>query len=356
MIDPSATKLDRTVPSERQLICCRYSPDRKFLFAAGYDGQLHRWSLADKSHEAFPAHRGWVEGMVLHPDGSQLFTADSWGQIHCWPVADGVLKPKWSVADAHSTWLRRIAISPDGKTLASCGNDCLVRLFSTEDGKPIRELGGHGRHVQSIAFDRNGKTLASGDLRGVVKQWDTTTGKCLRDLDASKLYKKFHQYDQGGVRAMTFDSEFRTLYCAGFEGVNANQAQGVPTVVAFDWSSGKQVVLMRPKADFKGPIVDVVYHPAGYLIGAGSSEGGGALWFWKPGEPEDTHVLKYQFSFRGLALHNDGLSLAAAAFGDAGGQRGGNGRRLDAKGEYPDFQGTIVLYALSDKVQPAPKK
>lgn len=356
MTDPRATRIERTIASERQLICCRYSRDRKFLFAGGYDGRLHRWNLDDNSHEAFPAHRGWVEGMASHPDGEQFFTADSWGQIHCWPVAAGTLKPKWSVGDAHATWLRRIAISPDGKLLASCGNDRMVRVFSAADGKRLAELKGHGYHVQSVAFARDGRTLASGDLRGVVKQWDTATGECVRDMDASKLYKKFHQYDQGGVRAMAFDPDCRTLYCAGFEGVNANQAQGTPTVVALDWASGKQVGLMRPRADFKGPIVDVAFHPAGYLIGAGSSEGGGALWFWKPGEAEDTHSLKYEYSFRGLHLHGDGTSLAAAAFGDAGGQRGGNGRRLNPKGEYPDFQGTVVLYTLGDKARPAPKK
>lgn len=356
MIDPRATKIERILTCDGQLACCRYSPDRKYLFAAGFDGQLYRWNLADNKHEAFPAHRGWVESMILHPDGSRLFTADSWGQIHCWPVAANALKPMWSVANAQSAWLRRLAISPDGSLLATCGNDRMVRLFSTADGKPIRALPGHNSHVQSVVFDRESKTLASGDLRGVVKHWDIATGKCLRDLDASKLYKKFHQYDQGGVRVMTFDVKFQTLYCAGFEGINANQAHGRPTVIAFDWSNGKQRGLMTPKADFKGPIMDVVFHPDGYLIGAGSSEGGGVLWFWKPGESEETHLVKHGFSFRGLGLHGDGAALAAAAFGNTDGQRGGNGRRLNAKGEYPDFSGTIVLYALSDQLQPIPKK
>ncbi|MCE9529594.1 MAG: hypothetical protein K8T89_00405 [Planctomycetes bacterium] len=356
MLNPSATKLERTLTSDKQVACCRLSPDRKFLFAAGFNGDLFRWNLADNKQETFPAHRGWVESMILHPDGSQLFTADSWGQIHCWPVAGGAMKPIWSVANTHPQWMRRLTISPDGKMLATCGNDRMIRLFSAIDGKPIRELPGHNSHVQSVAFDRESKSLASGDLHGIVKHWDIANGKCLRDLDASKLYKKFHQYDQGGVRVMTFDSKFETLYCAGFEGVNANQAHGKPTVIAFDWSTGKQRVTMTPKADFKGPITDVAYHPAGYLIGAGSSEGGGVLWFWKPGEVEETHLVKHRFSFRGIGLHGDGTTLVAATFGDDGGQRGGNGRRLNAKGEYPDFQGSVVLYTLGESAQPNAKK
>lgn len=356
MINPAATRIEKTLPCERQLVCGRISPDRKYAFAAGYDGQLYRWRLPDGKPETFPAHRGWVESMVVHPDGSQLFTADSWGQIHCWPIADGPLKPRWSIAAAHSTWLRRLTISADGKLLASCGNDRMVRLFSAVDGKPVLELKGHQAHVQSVAFDRDGKSLVSGDLFGVVKHWDAATGRCQRDLDASKLYKKYYQYDQGGARVMAFDARHETLYCAGFEGTNANQAHGIPTVIAFDWASGKQNGAMKPKADFKGPITDLVYHPDGYLIGAGSSEAGGALWFWKPGESVETHLVKHGFSFRGLGLHGDGRSLVAAAFGDAGGQRGGNGRRLNAAGEYVGFQGNLVLYALSDRVEPTPKK
>lgn len=367
-LDPKATKVERVLQHERQLVCCRLSPDGAFLYAAGYDGQLHRWALdknpkpaaeskpgkkgaaqaltyADR-HEAFPAHGGWVETMALHPDGSRLFTADSWGGVQCWPIGPGKLTPRWSIKDAHATWLRRLALSPRGDRLATCGNDRMVRVFSAADGKLLHELKGHDHQVQSVAFHGDGKGLASGDLFGVVKHWDLAGGKCARTLDASKLYKKFHQYDQGGVRCMTFDTEFRTLYCAGFEGTNANQAQGHPTVVALDWERGSQQVLLTVKTPFAGPILDVVYHPAGYLIGAGSSEAGGALWFWKPGQEKEEHLVKHANSFRGLGLHGDGVRLVAAAFGDLGGQRGGNGRRLDARGEYPGFGGSVVFYSL----------
>jgi WD40 repeat protein len=221
----------------------------------------------------------------------------------------------------------------------------MVRVFSTSDGKIVHELKGHASHVQSVAFDGDNH-LASGDLRGVVKHWDLRNGRCLRDLDASKLFKQFHQYEQGGVRRMTFDTDFRTLYCAGFEGTNANQAQGVPTVVSFDWTAGKAQMTMTPRNTFNGPIMDVVYHPAGYLIGAGSSEAGGVLWFWRSGQEKDEHELKFVNSFRGMDLHRDGRRLTVAAFGNRDGQRGGNGRKL-VNGEYVDFEGSIVFYTLA---------
>ena len=347
-IQPQKIKEVQAIQHDRQLVCCRLSQDRRFLFAAGFDGKLHRWDLEDEQHkhESFPGHSGWVESMLLHPGKNELFTADSRGTLHCWPLGPGALKPRWTTRDAHSTWLRKVAISPDGKILATCGNDKMVRVFSAADGKRLGEFKGHASHVQSVAFHNDGKSLASGDLHGVIKHWNLEDGKCLRDLDASKLYKKIREYDQGGVRSMTFDSQGKTLFCGGFAGSNPNQGHGTPTVVAIDWTSGKQSYTMTPKADFKGPVLDLAYHPAGFLLGIGSSEAGGALWFWKPGETKEVHLLKNKTSFRGLGLHADGLHLAAAAFGDRGGQRGGNGRRLNAKGEYLGFAGNIVLYEL----------
>ena len=75
-IEPNATKMERVVRHERQMVCCRFSPDGAFMYAAGYDGNLHRWALNQKDqHESFPAHEGWVENMVLHPDGTRLVNA-----------------------------------------------------------------------------------------------------------------------------------------------------------------------------------------------------------------------------------------------------------------------------------------
>lgn len=346
-IEPNATKMERVVRHERQMVCCRFSPDGAYLYAAGFDGNLHRWALNQKDqHEAFPAHEGWVENMVLHPDGSRLFTADSWGKVLCWAVGAARPERRWTIQEAHATWLRRIALSRRGDQIATCGNDRMVRVYSTGEGKLIREFRGHEHHVHSVAFHSDGHSLASGDLFGHVKHWDLTTGKCLRNLDASRLYKQYQQYDQGGVRCMTFDAECRTLYCGGFEGTNANQAQGTPTVVAFDWASGKRQSIMTPRSTFTGPILDMVVHPAGFLIATGSSEAGGALWFFRSGQERDEHEVRYVNSFRGLDLNRAGNRLAVAAFGDLGGQRGGNGRRL-VRGEYIDFQGSVVLYSLA---------
>src|SRR5262249_45040856 len=148
------------------------------------------------------------------------------------------------------------AVSPDGKTLASCGNDLLVKLWSLPDGKPLATLEGHESHVYNVAFHPGGKALASADLKGNVKEWALPDGAEKRTLDATKVLHKYDNTfgaDHGGVRSMTFDASGGLLACAGITNVsNAFAGIGNPVVVLFDWATGKQKALLRPKAAFNG--------------------------------------------------------------------------------------------------------
>ena len=150
--------------------------------------------------------------------------------------------------------MRAVAVSPDGKTVASCGNDNAVKLWKADDGKPVRTLEGHESHVYNIAFHPDGTRLASCDLKGVVKDWDLKTGKCDRDLDAKVLWKYDTGFmaDIGGARAMAFSPDGSQLACAGITNVsNAFAGVGNPAVVVFNWKDGKSK-LLKPKDAFQG--------------------------------------------------------------------------------------------------------
>ncbi|HEX4588599.1 MAG TPA: WD40 repeat domain-containing protein [Gemmataceae bacterium] len=78
---------------------------------------------------------------------------------------------------AHTGFVKAVAISPDGKRALSGGLDGTVRLWDVESGKAVRQFVGHQGVVNSVAFSADGKDILSGGDDGVMRLWDVGTGK-----------------------------------------------------------------------------------------------------------------------------------------------------------------------------------
>ncbi len=65
-----------------------------------------------------------------------------------------------------------VAISPDGKTLASSGEDRMIRLWEVATGGPLAQWQGHEASVLSLAWMPDGHRLISGAADGVLKVWN----------------------------------------------------------------------------------------------------------------------------------------------------------------------------------------
>jgi WD40 repeat protein len=64
-----------------------------------------------------------------------------------------------------------LAMSPDGKTLASGSFDKTIKLWNLATGQQTRTLTANSDAVQSIAFSRDGTTLVSGNEDNTIKIW-----------------------------------------------------------------------------------------------------------------------------------------------------------------------------------------
>ena len=69
----------------------------------------------------------------------------------------------------------------DGKSLVACSGDKTIGVFSPT-GSAVRKLQGHKDWVYSIAISRDGKTIASGSWDGEVKLWNAADGKEIRSF------------------------------------------------------------------------------------------------------------------------------------------------------------------------------
>jgi WD40 repeat protein len=68
-----------------------------------------------------------------------------------------------------------VAYSPDGKRLASAGDDYTVKVWDAQTGQELHTLKGHTDLVNSVAYSRDGKRIASASDDHTVKVWDALT-------------------------------------------------------------------------------------------------------------------------------------------------------------------------------------
>ncbi|HBL11774.1 MAG TPA: sugar-binding protein [Cyanobacteria bacterium UBA11162] len=70
----------------------------------------------------------------------------------------------------HQAGIFAVAISPDGKAIASAGDDRSIKLW-TIDGKLLDSIIAHEGRIFKLAFSPQGDTLASASVDGTVKLW-----------------------------------------------------------------------------------------------------------------------------------------------------------------------------------------
>src|SRR5207302_1682595 len=82
----------------------------------------------------------------------------------------------------HADAVNACAISPDGRLLATAGQDKSVRLWDTRTRQVIRTLEGHTGPVRAVAFSKDGRTLATGSDDNSAKLWDVASGQIQRTI------------------------------------------------------------------------------------------------------------------------------------------------------------------------------
>ncbi len=99
-----------------------------------------------------------------------------------------------NVFKGHKSGINMIRLSPDEKTLATCGNDGKISLFNAENGELYGLCLGHADEVHSMDFSSNGKFMVSSSEDNTIRLWDVLTFKCVKIIQnipnafAMKIY------------------------------------------------------------------------------------------------------------------------------------------------------------------------
>jgi Tol biopolymer transport system component len=234
----------------------------------------------------FVGHQAAVSAVALSPDGKLL--ASGGENIRLWDIATS--KQIRQIGSPGTA----LAFSPDGKHLASVGQGSrTLHVWEAATGKEVFKLQGP-RLLRAVVFSPDGKYLASGDEQATVRIWDVATRQQLHEMDL--------MYGADSL-SLAFSPDGKTLACGGGwneggvpKGFKINLQKRVTIVgkegflvLLWDVATGKE---LRRLAGLNDNIKAVAFSPDGKTVAATSRDGRIALWEAATGK-ERLHILAH---------------------------------------------------------------
>jgi WD40 repeat protein/lipoprotein NlpI len=155
-------------------------------------------------------HRATIFSVALSSDGRTLASIGEDSTMKLWDLPTGKVRV---TVEEETTLCTAVAFSPDGKTLAT-GN---ISLWDVATGQKQAALAGHPSGLRGLAFSPDGKTLAAGSDAGEVTLWDVARRQKRATLRRHK----------GSVWSLAFSPDGKTLATASDWGEGADGKAGV---------------------------------------------------------------------------------------------------------------------------------
>jgi WD40 repeat protein len=154
----------------RGVSCVAFDPKGEFLASGANDGIVKLWDVRSGEWKRdLDGGKTAVQGIAFSLDGKSLAIAGSESVTIC-----NLLTNEKLALRGHLGRVQQVSFHPNGRRLASAGNDGTVRIWDLKTGQEVLTLRGHQGFVYDLAFSPDGHQLVSASRDGTVKIWDGT--------------------------------------------------------------------------------------------------------------------------------------------------------------------------------------
>ncbi len=292
-----------------------FSPDGKIIASGHADSYIRFWDAATGEFKSIlTGHKRNVRSVIFINLTEPILVTASWdGAVVFWDYNTLLGGSGTSVlriietGDMHTQVISRIAVSQDGKRLATASHDKTISLWNAETGEHLQTLAEGNRLVKSVAFSSDGQTLASSS--DAVYLWDTNTGTLLHSLKRGDFFfggDSIAFSPDGKIIAGTFENDWGEWDIA---------IDGWPPPVddgfyLWDVDTGKLLWTTRIWGT-----KSLAFSPDGKTIVTGDSNGSIHLWNMNTGTQLHTYKEAHKGGqVTGLAFSPDGHILASSGW------------------------------------------
>lgn len=269
-------------------------------------------------------HKKPVDCVAYSPDGRWIATGGDENSLCIWSANNGTLL---RTIQGHQGHIMTVAFSPDSERVITGAQDNTAKVWDVERGVEVFTLAGHDKRVDGAVFSPDGNLIGTGAWDGTVRIWDSNTGKLIRQFPTHKVNRLRFSADGQKIATCSWDWTARTydvktgkelkafeghrsgVYTVAFssDGLRLVTASEDGTARVWQVDTGKQILLLEGHA---GPVYDAHYGPGDKRIVTCGKDRTIKVWNLDQAM-ESLTLVKHAAEVRCVASSPDGRSVVS---------------------------------------------